>query len=244
MNILIVYAHPEPNSFTGALKDKSVEVLEKEGHHVEVSDLYKDNFKPTAGRDDFHTVFNQDRFHYQAEQEYACEQDGFINEIKHQQKRLQKADLLIMCFPLWWGGMPAILKGWVDRVLAYGFAYVDGHRYNTGLFRGRRGILCISTGGTKQRFSEISEGGTYGEIDRVLYPLNHCIIKYFGMEQLNPYIAYAAPRLQEKERKGLLEKWEERLIEITRDKEWERNLKEWKEKEVKINNVPRGWERK
>src|SRR3954469_3780975 len=114
MNVLIVYAHPEPTSFTGALKDMAVKTLETAGHNVEVSDLYSENFNPVAGRHDFLTVSNPSRFHYQEEQLYASENNGFTYEIVREQQRVRKADMMIFVFPLWWGGLPAILKGWFD----------------------------------------------------------------------------------------------------------------------------------
>ena len=62
--------------------------------------------------------------------------------------------------PLWWGGLPAILKGWFDRVCAYGVTYADGKRFDKGYFVGRRAMLGLTTGGTLERFSP---GGSYGE---------------------------------------------------------------------------------
>jgi NAD(P)H dehydrogenase (quinone) len=139
MNALIVYAHPEPASFNTALKDAAVEAIVVAGHQVEVSDLYGERFNPVAGRHDFTTVADPARFHYQAEQILAAQQDGFSDEIKREHARVNQADVIILQFPLWWGAPPAILKGWFERVLAYGFAYADGRRFDKGLFRGRGG---------------------------------------------------------------------------------------------------------
>jgi NAD(P)H dehydrogenase (quinone) len=211
MNALIVYANPEPTSFSGALKDVSARILRDAGCGVEISDLYGENFNPVAGRHDFTTVADPARFHYQTEQGHAFANDGYAADLKREQARFKKADLLVVHFPLWWGGMPAILKGWFDRVLAYGFAYVDGKRYDTGYFRGRRGILCVTTGGTAERFSA---GGVYGPIEQVLYPVNRCMIEYLGLEALDPFIAYAAPRVDDAARKDYLRAWEARLREI------------------------------
>ena len=71
--------------------------LETAGHKVTVSDLYGEGFDPVAGRHDFASVADPDYFHYQSEQ-----------------KRVEDADVLILQFPLWWGGPPAILKGWFE----------------------------------------------------------------------------------------------------------------------------------
>jgi NAD(P)H dehydrogenase (quinone) len=210
MNALIVYAHPEPTSFTGALKDRAVAALTAAGHNVQVSDLYGEQFNPVAGRHDFLSVANPDRFHYQSEQELAARSGAFAEDIRREQERVRSADVLVLQFPLWWGGMPAILKGWCDRVLAYGFGYIDGRRFDTGIFKGRRAIFSVTTGGTPERFSK---EGVYGEIDQVLYPVRRLLLEYMGFEVLPPFVAYAAPRVSDAERQAYLNSWEALVLE-------------------------------
>jgi NAD(P)H dehydrogenase (quinone) len=159
MHALLVYAHLEPTSFTGALKDTACDVLRGAGHTVEVSDLYSEKFNPVAGRHDFTGIADPRRFHYQTEQDHAQRTGGFSPELVREQRRFLKAELVVWLYPIWWGGMPAILKGWFDRVLAYGFAYADGRRFDTGFFRNKRGMLCLSTGGTHLRpIATLEEG--------------------------------------------------------------------------------------
>ena len=152
MNVLIVYAHPEPTSFTAALKDAAVRVLSAAGHQVEVSDLYGEGFDPVAGRHDFTGAADPTRFHYQSEQLNASQTGSFAADLVREQERLMRADLLVFVFPLWWGGLPAIVKGWFDRVCAYGVAYADGKRFDHGYFVGRRAVLGLTTGGTVDAF--------------------------------------------------------------------------------------------
>ncbi|MEZ0167761.1 NAD(P)H-dependent oxidoreductase [Microvirga sp. TS319] len=209
MHALIVYAHPEPTSFTGALKDRAVEALIRSGHTVKVSDLHAECFNPVAGRHDFTSVADPERFHYQSEQEHAARCGTFAPDIKREQERVSDADVLILQFPLWWGSTPAILKGWIDRVLAYGFAYVDGRRFGTGLFTGRRALFSVTTGGTPQRFTK---EGVYGEIETVLYPVERLLLQYMGFEVLPPFVAYAAPRVGDAERQAYLDNWEATVL--------------------------------
>lgn len=211
MNILIVTAHPEPTSFNAALTRHAVDALTKEGHDVVVSDLYADNFNPVAGRHDFTTIADQDRFHYQAEQSHAAVHNGFSAEIAREQQRVEAADILVLQFPLWWGGPPAIIKGWLERVLAYGFAYVDGRRFDTGLFKGKRAMLAITTGGTAERFTET---GSYGALEKVLWQPQHLTLKYMGYTVEEPFMAYAAPRVDEAQRQAYLDDFAAKLLSV------------------------------
>lgn len=204
MHILFVVAHPEPNSFTGALLEKAKAVAAEAGASFEVSDLYAEKFDPVLGRGDFSTVWNRDYFSVQDEQAAAERSDAFSDDISREQTRVAKANMIVFLFPLWWGGPPAVVKGWFDRVMSYGFAYMDGARYERGLFRGRHTMLCIPTGGTADRFTD---AGTYGSIERVLWPLKHCALAYIGLTQLDDFIAYATPRVDAAQRAAYLEAW-------------------------------------
>lgn len=217
MQALIVYAHPEPTSFTAALKDSALRALLAAGHRVEVSDLYAEGFNPVAGRHDFIEAADPARFHYQSEQLHASQTGGFAADLMREQERLMRADFLVFVFPLWWGGLPAIVKGWFDRVCAYGVAYADGKRFDQGYFVGRRTILGVTTGGTIERFSA---GGSYGEIQDVLYPVRRCMLEYLGLEVMEPVVAYAAPRVDAAMRKEYLRGWEARLLGAASDPEW------------------------
>jgi len=211
MHALLVYAHPEPTSFTGALKDTAFEALRRTGHTADISDLYAEGFNPVAGRHDFTTVRDPQRFHYQTEQGYAHETRGFAPDIAREQQRFLKADLVVWLYPIWWGGVPAILKGWFERVLAYGFAYSDGRRYDSGFFQSKSGLLCLTTGGTEARFSAT---GVYGTMDQVLWPTQRLMVEYMGIKALEPFVAYAAPRVDQAKREEYLQNWRERLLKV------------------------------
>lgn len=211
MRALIVYAHPEPTSFTAALKERAVAALMSEGWEVDVSDLHAENFNPVAGRHDFAgEPADGTRFHYQTEQGKAAAEDGFAPDLAREQARVARADLLVFLFPLWWGGPPAIVKGWLERVLAYGFAYVDGARFESGFFRNKRGLIGVVTGGTPQRFSET---GVYGPIEKVLWPMQRLALEYMGLRVFPPFVAYAAPRVDAQQREIYLDAFAQRVRE-------------------------------
>jgi len=208
LNVLVLYAHPEPTSFCAALRTVAVEALTEAGHHVTVSDLYAERFDPVAGRHDFQESRDPGRFHYQNEQAHAAKTGTFAPDIAREQERFRAADVVIAVFPLWWSGVPAIVKGWFERVLAFGFAYVDGARFDTGLFPDKTGLVCVTTGGTPERFSE---SGVYGPIEAILAPVNRYVFGYLGMTALAPFVAYAAPRVSQTERARYLDNWRERI---------------------------------
>ena len=208
MHALVVYAHPEPTSFTGAMKDRACETLVGLGHTVQVSDLYGEHFNPVAGRHDFLTVADDTRLHYQQEQLWAAQHQGFAPDLQREQQRVLAADLMLFVYPLWWGGMPAILKGWFDRVMAYGFAYADGQRFDSGSFKGRHAMVGLCTGGTAERFST---EGVYGPIEQLLYPHRRTMLEYLGLEVAPAFVAYAAPRVGPSERETCLGDWAQAL---------------------------------
>jgi NAD(P)H dehydrogenase (quinone) len=210
VNVLILYAHPEPTSFCGALKDAAIETIAAAGHRCVVSDLYAEGFDPVAGRHDFKSVANAARFHYQSEQAHAHAKGAFAADVTREQRRFLEADLVIVIFPLWWSGVPAIVKGWFDRVLAFGFAYVDGARFGTGFFPDKRGLVCVTTGGTPERFSD---SGVYGPIGTILAPVQRYVFGYLGMTALAPFVAFAAPRVDDAARAAYLAAWRGRLAE-------------------------------
>jgi len=210
MKVLIVHAHPEPQSFNAALTSAAAAALRDTGHEVIVSDLYADHFDPVAGRHDFLQAANPERFHYQSEQAHAAANRSFAPDIAREQARLLSADLLVLQFPLWWGAPPAILKGWLERVLAYGIAYVDGRRFTLGLFKGRRAIMSVTTGGTPERFR--SED-VYGNIDQVLWPVRRLALEYMGYDVEDPFVSYAAPRVGDEERSVYIKGWCRRVVE-------------------------------
>jgi NAD(P)H dehydrogenase (quinone) len=213
---LIVYAHPEPTSFTAAMKDAAVRALEAADMIVEVSDLYGEGFNPVAGRHDFTTVADEARFHYQTEQQHAWLNDGYATDLQREQGRMARADMLVLVFPLWWGGIPAILKGWAERVFSYGFAYADGFRFDKGYFQGRRAALGLTTGGPLARFSE---GDVYGPISQTLYPVVRAV-EYMGLDVAEPFVAYAAPRVDDEGRAAYLQEWGDRLTALASDPAW------------------------
>jgi NAD(P)H dehydrogenase (quinone) len=120
MKVLFVFAHPERRSLNGALREVAIRELEAQGHEVRVSDLYADRWKSEVDRADFPSLAPDTRLIPVAASKEAFEDNGLTEDVKAEIDKLLWADALILQFPLWWFTMPAILKGWIERVFAYG----------------------------------------------------------------------------------------------------------------------------
>lgn len=202
MNILYVFAHPEPRSLNGALRDVAVAELQAQGHQVRVSDLYAQGWKSTVDRADFPVLAPDARLAPAAASKQAFEADALTADVRDEIDKLLWADALVLQFPLWWFSMPAILKGWVDRVFAYGFAYGVGEhsdrrwgdRYGEGTLAGKRAMLVVTAGGWPEHYGP---RGINGPIDDLLFPIQHGILFYPGYDVLPPFVTYRVDRLDE-----------------------------------------------
>lgn len=214
MKVLIVYAHPEPKSFNGALLREAVRVLESEGHEVIVSDLYAMNWNPCSDRANFTTVSDSDFLKLQDEEIYAGRHGGFAPDIQAEMDKLLACDALIFQFPMWWFSMPAILKGWVDRVLAAGVTYGGGRFYDKGVFRGKRAMLSLTTGGSEVSFAE---DGLFGDIGSLLSPINHGVFRFVGFDVLPAFVAWQSARVGDEGRAAYLQSYGTRLRALWSD---------------------------
>ncbi|MBV4458990.1 NAD(P)H-dependent oxidoreductase [Pseudomonas sp. COR58] len=202
MNVLMVYAHPEPQSLNGALKDFTVRHLEAAGHTVQVSDLYAMNWKAAIDGDDSPGRDRSAPFDPSRDSKRAYRDGTQAADIAREQEKLLWADTLILQFPLWWFSMPAILKGWVERVYACGFAYGVGEhsesrwgeRYGEGNLKGKRAMLVVTAGGWDSHYGP---RGINGPIDDLLFPIQHGVLYYPGFDVLPPFVVYRTGRMDE-----------------------------------------------
>jgi NAD(P)H dehydrogenase (quinone) len=208
MNVLIVFAHPESESLNGSLKELAVDVLNDEGHLVQVSDLYAMNWKAVLDKDDFPERMNKELFNSIAEQLNAVKKDSIPLDIKREMDKVLWADVIIFQFPIWWSNFPAILKGWIDRVFYNGFAFnvVEMKLYNDRLLKGKKGMLSFTTGASRELYTD---KGPHGDIEVLVKYFNHLLFEFVGMDAL-PYFAIFGPgEMSEEERENELDRFEE-----------------------------------
>jgi NAD(P)H dehydrogenase (quinone) len=146
MNVLIVYAHDEPSSFTASMQHMAEDVLNGLGHTVVTSDLHGVGFSPLAQRIDFNTLSGK-HYNYMNEQQFAAANDwSYSVDIVDELQKIQAADVVLFYFPLWWNAPPAMMKGWFDRVLTMGTAWDGEHIFSTGKYRGKKAGVVDDSG--------------------------------------------------------------------------------------------------
>jgi len=209
MRTLIVLSHPEPHSFSAALKNEAVTTLTRLGHQVEVSDLYAMGWNPALGP----AEFDADRadaayLDLSREQEHAFAKGSHSADVQAEQKKVADADLVLFHFPVWWFSMPAMLKGWVDRVFSRGFAYSAGRKYESGHFKGKRAMLCLTTGTASTLYEA---NGIDGDLHHVLWPIHNGILAYTGFTVLPPFAAWMPARVTAEQRAAYLADYRQRL---------------------------------
>lgn len=206
---LWVHAHPRQQSLGGHLFRSGTEALSAT-HDVTTSDLYAQGFDPVLGERDLGDLAGTPG--NVAEQVGEAFVRGQLpDDVRAEQAKVAAAELLVIQFPLWWYGPPAILKGWFDRVLTAGFAYGDmdpelgvPRRYGDGGLAGRRALVVVTAG---EDARTIGPRGVSGDIDSLLFPLTHGTLWYTGVEALDLHVIHDADSLDA----GAVERETERL---------------------------------
>ena len=165
MNILTILAHPHPGSFNHAIAETAVQVLRESGHHISFHDLYQEGFDPLL-------PFNE------------IDIDAIVpDDIGSHCKELIAADGIVIIHPNWWGQPPAILKGWVDRVIRPGIAYEfldgdNGEGIPNGLLKATSAVVFNTSNTPDQR--EMTEFG-----DPLEAIWNNCIFNLCGVKNFH-----------------------------------------------------------
>ena len=218
MKVLIVHAHPEPKSFTAALRDQAVATLEGQGHEVQVSDLYAMNWNPVASADDFSSRENPEYLVYALEQRLGVKSQSLAPDIQQELDKLLWADLLILNFPIFWFSAPAMLKGWIDRVLVSGICYGGKRFYDQGGLSGKKALVTVTLGGREHMFGD---GAIHGPLEDMLRPILRGTLAYVGFDVLQPFVAWHVPYISDEARQEFLKNYQQRLDHVSDDQPME-----------------------
>lgn len=160
MRHLIVYCHPSKRSFCYAILIRIVSELESISAEVRIRDLYALDFNPVLTSGDL----------------IAMKNGSSLPEVKEEQNYIKWADNITFIYPIWWTGMPALMKGYIDRVFSYGFAYCSGADGVNGLLASKK-VNIVNTMGTAE---DIYRGS--GMIYSMKQTIDHGIFEFCGME--------------------------------------------------------------
>ncbi|HOF06179.1 MAG TPA: NAD(P)H-dependent oxidoreductase [Syntrophales bacterium] len=192
MKSLIVYCHPNPKSFNHAILETVSETLVSLGREVVVRDLYALSFDPVLKPADFE----------------GLQSGNLPADIIKEQEFITWADALIVIHPLWWTGLPAMFKGYIDRVFCYGFAYSFDAKGLVPHLRGKK-ILIINTQGTPRKAYE--ESGMFGALQMTS---DKGIYGFCGLEIVDHLFLAAVPMVKDEVRRGYLEEVREAVAKL------------------------------
>ena len=138
-NVLLVLAHPNPDSLNGATAKSVKQALEGKGHKVRFKDLYRTDFDPILGFKDF-----------------GAWQEGKVpDDVAKEQEDIAWADTLAFIYPIWWHERPAILKGWIDRTFTKGFAWDFDENGRVGKLKDKRAFVAATYGSPVPLYDEL-----------------------------------------------------------------------------------------
>lgn len=183
---LIVLAHPAQTSFNAAWARATEAACQAEGDEVLWSDLYQLGFDPAERAAHYAEEIVTEPYDVLKTQEAASKTGNLPSVITEEVEKLRLADRIVLHFPVWWFAPPAILKGWCERVLANGGLHDTSNRFDTGHFRNKPVLFCVTTG---SKASESAHNGKEGDIQMLLWPLAYTL-RYLGFDVLVPRIVH------------------------------------------------------
>ena len=143
MHVYILFAHPSQKSYSKLVLDSFIQGLTEAGHSYEIGDLYSMGFL-------------SDMTEEQYQREVGMDPAAPVPaDVKLEQDKIKRADALVFIYPLWWSDCPAKLKGWFDRVLTYGYAYLyDEKDQHVSQIQIKKALVICSAGHTEQHLEE------------------------------------------------------------------------------------------
>lgn len=184
MKALITYAHPNPESFNQAIVQRASATLTSRGWNVTVQNLYDIEFNPILTKEDLSSF-----------------RAGNIPEdIAKQQSLVKEANLLVFVYPLWWFDRPAILKGWFDRVMSYGFAYKVGEKGPEGLLGNKRAVIIQTAGGLQEQYE-------LNQHDKIVHgTMREGTLDFCGIKDIRCHTFYSVTSCPQEQRLSMLDK--------------------------------------
>lgn len=181
MKTLIIYAHPKTKGYNSYILSNTIKLLKDKKEDYEILDLYKENFNSNL----------QEKEHYTSGNRYVS---LYIKKI---QRKIKISNKLIFIYPVWWGGVPAILKGFFDRVFTPGFShkFITKTNYKKLLKNKKASVIC-TTGAPKLAYS-------FGFANRGVKSIKKDILGFCGIKSKIYLIGNCTNQITEKKKKEI-----------------------------------------
>jgi NAD(P)H dehydrogenase (quinone) len=186
MNHLLIISHPRKTSLNHSILQTAVEGLQKGGHNVEVRDLYEIGFQPLLGANMADLLGTNDE------------------KVIQEQEYLIWADVVTFIYPIWWTGMPAMMKGYIERVFSYEFAYKYENGIQLGLLKGKKAVIINTQG------KSLLEYEASGMQEALRLTSDKGIFEYCGFEVLYHIFLDSVDRADQETR----ENWLKQIADI------------------------------
>ncbi|MFZ4762543.1 MAG: NAD(P)H-dependent oxidoreductase [Alphaproteobacteria bacterium] len=180
---LVIYTHPNPASFNAAIKNTAVEALKQAGNEVRERDLYALKFDPVLDGEDF----------------MSFKAGKIPADIAEEQSHVAWADRLLFIYPLWWFDRPALLKGWIDRVFSYGFAFSYGAEGAKGLLKHEKAMVIQTTGGSQEVYE------AHHAVNIITSPMKDGTLGFCGIGDVDFHTYYGVVSATQEKRTQMLE---------------------------------------
>jgi NAD(P)H dehydrogenase (quinone) len=183
MKVLVIYAHPNPKSFNHAVVEEFTRGLAEAGHEYEIADLYAEKFDPLINLDDLGQFSGQ----------------PLPQDVLDQQASVSRANAMVFIGPIHGWSVPAMLKGWIDRVLSHDFAYrLDETGNVEGLLNHEKALFVVSMGFPEQVFRGTGAEDAFRKIYLDL------TLKFMGVKSANLVSLYAVDAVGQEGREDYL----------------------------------------
>jgi NAD(P)H dehydrogenase (quinone) len=180
---LIIFSHPNPESFNNAIKETYDQALTGAGHEVRVRDLYAEQFDPVLKASDLELI-----------------QKGLVaQDVQTEQGHVEWADVITFIFPMWWQGPPAITRGYIDRVFCNGFAYLEGEKGVEGLLSDKKVFIFCTMAAPVDIYEKT------GMLKSIKQTLDEGICQFCGIKKVEQKYFGLVTSASEAERKKMLE---------------------------------------
>ncbi len=179
--VLLIYCHPNPKSFNHAIRERLEKELQNSGAEVRTRDLYHMKFDCVLDGEDF----------------IEMKAGKTPADIQAEQAEITWADRLAFVYPLWWYDRPAMLKGYIDRVYSYGFAFKYGAQGAIGLLPHQKALVIMTTGTPEVALAKVK--------DSLPIPMEEGTLKFCGVREVAWKTFYGVVSATDEDRKKMLE---------------------------------------